>query len=133
MVFEVLSSTELANGPTGSVVRIGGRCMAGTVGDIPPPSLLVDGLRITARERRPIRVTPVWTPFALTYPIPAGTPSGGWMLEIAPPSNAALEAASRALEAVEAIHARIDQLEARLGALDAAHRDEPSRQPAVTP
>ena len=39
------------------------------------------------------------------------------MLEVAPPSDAALDAATRALETLEAIHARIDQLEARLAAL----------------
>jgi len=117
MVFEVLSSTELAAGPSGRVVRIGGRCMAGAVGDVPPPSLLVGGLRITPRERARLRVGPVWTPFALTFAIPAGTPGGGWMLEVAPPSDATLDAATRALEAVEAIHARIDQLEARVDAL----------------
>jgi hypothetical protein len=119
MVFEVLSSTELATGPTGSVVRIGGRCMAGEVGDVAPPSLLVGGLRIAPRERGSVRVTPVWSPFALTYAVPAGTPADGWMLEVAPPSNATLETANRALEAVEAIHARIDQLEARVAALRA--------------
>jgi hypothetical protein len=117
MVFEVLSSTVLASGPTGSVVRIGGRCMAGSVGDVPPPKLLAGGLRIAPREREQIRVTPAWSPFALTYALPAGTPADGWMLEVAPPSDAMLDAATRALEAVEAIHARIDQLESRLAAL----------------
>src|SRR3954447_10218729 len=114
MVFEVLSSTELASGPSGSVVRIGGRCMAGALGDVPAPSLLVGGLRISPRERAPLHVGPTWTPFALTYAIPPGTPPTGWELEVAPPSTASLDAAARALEAVEAIHARIDQLEARL-------------------
>ena len=133
MVFEVLSSTELATGPAGSVVRIGGRCMAGTVGDVSPPSLLVGGLRIAPRERRSVRVGPVWSPFALTYAIPAGTPAHGWMLEVAPPSNVALEAASRALEAVEGIHARIDRLEARIAALRATRLDDPTLKPAVTP
>ncbi|TML07434.1 MAG: hypothetical protein E6G41_04625 [Actinobacteria bacterium] len=117
MVFEVLSSTLLASGPAGSVVRIGGRCMAQTVGDVPPPKLLVGGLRISPRERASIRVTPEWSPFAVTYPLPAQTPAQGWMLEVAPPSDAALDAATRALETLEAIHARIDQLEARLAAL----------------
>jgi hypothetical protein len=129
MVFEVLSSTELATGPAGSVVRIGGRCMAGAVGEVPPPSLLVGGLRIAPRERGPVHVGPVWSPFALTFAIPAHTPPGDWLLEVAPPSDAALDAANRALEAVEGIHARIDQLEARLAAL----RDQPSLQAAVTP
>src|SRR5438874_2305759 len=104
MVFEVLSSTLLASGPAGSVVRIGGRCMAPAVGDVPPPKLLVGGLRVASREHEPIRVTPVWSPFALTYPIPLGTPADGWMLEVAPPSDAALDAATRALETIEAIH-----------------------------
>jgi len=124
MVFEVLSSTLLASGPSGSVVRIGGRCMAGSVGDVPPPSLLVGGLRIAPRERDHLRVTPTWSPFALTYGVPADTPAGGWMLEVAPPSDAALDAATRALESVEAIHARIDQLEARLEGLGAARTDD---------
>ena len=99
MVFEVLSSTVLASGPAGSVVRIGGRCMAGTVGDVPPPKLLVGGLRISPRERPSIRVTPAWTPFALTYPIPSANTvrvAGG--SRSAPPSDAALDAATRALE-----------------------------------
>jgi hypothetical protein len=126
MVFEVLSSTELAAGPSGRVVRIGGRCMAGAVGDVPPPSLLVGGLRIVPRERAHVHVGPTWTPFALTFAIPAGTPGGGWMLEVAPPSDATLDAATSALEAVEAIHARIDQLEARLDALRAASSDAES-------
>ena len=117
MVFEVLSSTLLASGPAGSVVRIGGRCMAQTVGDVPPPKLLVGGLRISPLELSSIRVTPEWSPFAVTYPLPAQTPAQGWMLEVAPPSDAALDAATRALETLEAIHARIDQLEARLAAL----------------
>jgi hypothetical protein len=116
MVFEVLSSTELASGPSGSVVRIGGRCMAGAVGEVPPPSLLAGGVRIAPREHEPLRVSPTWSPFALTFAIPAGSPMSGWMLEVAPPSTASIEAAARALEAVEAIHARIDQLEARLAA-----------------
>jgi hypothetical protein len=116
MVFEVLSSTELASGPGGSVIRIGGRCMAGDVADVLPPSLLAGGLRITPREREPLRVSPTWSPFALTFAIPAGSPMSGWMLEVAPPSTASIDAAARALEAVEAIHARIDQLEARLAA-----------------
>jgi hypothetical protein len=114
MVFEILSSTLIASGPAGSVVRIGGRCMADGVGDVAPPRLLVGGLRVSPRERKPIRVTPVWSPFALTYPIPAQTPAHGWMLEVAPPSDAALDAATSALQAIEAIHARIDQLETRL-------------------
>ena len=134
MVFEVLSSTLLASGPAGSVVRLGGRCMAGGVGDVPPPKLLVGGLRIAPREAGQIRVTPIWSPFALTYPLPAGTPASGWMLEVAPPSDAALDAATRALETVEAIHARIDQLEARLAALhDEPHGDDLTLQPAATP
>jgi hypothetical protein len=116
MVFEVLSSTELASGPSGTVVRIGGRCRAGAVSDVPPPSLLAGGLRIAPREREALHVGPVWSPFALTYAVPAGTAPDGWELEVAPPSTASLEAATRALEAVEAIHARIDQLEARLAA-----------------
>src|SRR5215207_7245451 len=125
MVFEVLSSTELATGPAGSVVRIGGRCMAGALGDVPPPSLLVGGLRIAPRERDPIHIGPAWSPFALTYAIPADTPPGEWLLEVAPPSDAALDAANRALEAVEGIHARIDQLAARVAAL----RDGSSLRP----
>ena len=116
MVFEVLSSTELASGPGGSVVRIGGRCMAGALGDVAPPSLLAGGLRIAPREHASLRIGPTWTPFALTYAIPAGTPPAGWLLEVAQPPTASLESAMRALEAVEAIHARIDQLEARLDA-----------------
>ena len=120
MVFEVLSSTELASGRSGSVVRIGGRCMAGDVGEVPPPSLLTGGLRITPREHEPLRVSPTWSPFALTFAIPAGSPMSGWMLEVAPPTTASIDAAARALEAVEAIHARIDQLEARLAAQDEA-------------
>jgi hypothetical protein len=128
MVFEVLSSTELASGPSGRVVRIGGRCMAGALGDVPPPSLLAGGLRIAPREHESLRVGPTWSPFALTYAIPAGTATTGWQLEVAPPSSASVEAAARALEAVEAIHARIDQLEARLNSRDAA-----GSQPAFTP
>jgi hypothetical protein len=117
MVFEVLSSTELASGPSGRVVRIGGRCMAGAVGDVPPPALLAGGLRIPPRERAAVRVGPTWSPFALTYALPPETPASGWMLEVAPPSDTALDAATHALESVEAIHARIDRLEARLAAL----------------
>ena len=133
MVFEVLSSTLLASGPAGSVVRIGGRCIADTVADVPPPKLLVGGLRLTARERESIRVTPVWSPFALTYPIPADTPAQGWMLEVSPASDGALDAATRALETVEAIHARIDQLEARLAVPgDEPRHDEPPLRPAAT-
>jgi hypothetical protein len=116
MVFEVLSSTELASGPSGRVVRVGGRSMAGAVADVPPPSLLAGGLRIAPREHEPLHVGPNWSPFALTYAIPAGTEPSGWLLEVAPPSTASTEAAVRALEALEAIHARIDQLEARLEA-----------------
>jgi hypothetical protein len=133
MVFEVLSSTELAAGPAGSVVRIGGRCMAGGVGDVPPPSLLVGGMRIAPRERGSVRVGPVWAPFALTYAIPADTPPGDWRLEVAPPSDAALDAANRALEAVEGIHARIDQLETRVEALRNARRDQLSLHPTADP
>jgi hypothetical protein len=133
MVFEVLSSTLLASGPAGSVVRVGGRCLAPSVSDVPPPKLLVGGLRIAPRERDAIRVTPVWSPFALTYPLPNGTPADGWILEVAPPSDAALDAASHALEAVEAIHARIDQLEARLAALREDHGEDTSLLRAATP
>jgi hypothetical protein len=132
MVFEVLSSTELAAGPSGRVVRVGGRCMAGAVGDVPPPSLLAGGLRIAPRERDSLRVTPTWTPFALTFAIPPDTPAGDWMLEVAPPSDAALDAAERALESVEAVHARIDQLEGRLAALR-EERGDGALQPLVTP
>jgi hypothetical protein len=120
MVFEVLSSTELASGPSGRVVRIGGRCMAGAIGDVPPPSLLAGGLRVAPREHEPLHVGPNWSPFALTYAIPAGTEPSGWLLEVAPPSSALTEAATRALGAVEAIHARIDQLEARVEAGNSA-------------
>lgn len=132
MVFEVLSSTLLASGPAGSVVRIGGRCTAQTVGDVPPPKLLVGGLRISPRERASIRVTPEWSPFAVTYPLPAQTPAQGWMLEVAPPSDAALDAATQALETLEAIHARIDQLEARLEALHKPRDDDRAFAPAAT-
>jgi hypothetical protein len=132
MVFEVLSSTLLASGPSGRVVRVGGRCMAGAVGDVAPPSLLAGGLRIAPRERDALRVSPTWTPFALTFAIPPDTPAGDWMLEVAPPSDAALDAAERALEAVEAIHARIDQLEGRLAALR-EDRGDGALQPLVTP
>ena len=133
MVFEVLSSTELACGPGGGVVRIGGRCMSGELGDVPPPSLLAGGLRISAREHEPLRVGPTWTPFALTYAIPAGTPSTGWLLEVAPPSTITVEVAARALEAVEAIHARIDQLEKRLAALGDEHSEQLSLQSVLMP
>jgi hypothetical protein len=133
MVFEVLSSTLLASGPAGSVVRIGGRCMAPDVGDVPPPKLLVGGLRVAPREHESIRVTPVWSPFALTYPLPLGTPAEGWMLEVAPPSDAALDAATQALETLEAIHARIDQLEARLAALREDRGEDTSLLRAATP
>jgi hypothetical protein len=134
MEFEILSSTMLSTGPAGSVVRIGGRCMAPVVGDVPPPKLLVGGLRVSAREREPIRVTPAWTPFAYTYPIPNGTPPHGWRLEVGPPSDAALDVATRALETIEAIHARIDQLESRLAALnDEPPGDDAALQPAITP
>jgi hypothetical protein len=128
MVFEVLSSTELASGPSGRVVRIGGRCTAGAIGDVPPPSLLAGGMRITPREHEPLHVGPAWSPFALTYAIPAGTEPSGWLLEVAPPSSVLTEAATRALEAVEAIHARIDQLEARVEAGNRA-----SSQPVFMP
>jgi hypothetical protein len=128
MVFEVLSSTELASGPSGRVVRIGGRCMAGAIGDVPPPSLLAGGMRIPPREHEPLHVGPTWSPFALTYAIPAGTEPSGWLLEVAPPSSVLTEAATRALEAVEAIHARIDQLEARVEAGNRA-----SSQPVFMP
>jgi hypothetical protein len=132
MVFEVLSSTELASGPSGRVVRIGGRCMADGVGDVPPPALLVDGLRIAPRERAVVHVGPIWSPFALTYLIPPDTPASGWMLEVAPASDAALNAATHALESVEAIHARIDRLEARLAALRApSDNDSSSLLPAL--
>ena len=131
MVFEVLSSTELASGPTGSVVRIGGRCMASAVGDVSPPSLLVGGQRIPPRERAPIHLTPIWAPFALTYVIPPDTPPGGWMLEVSPQSSAALDAATRALEAVEGIHARIDQLEERVAALRASRQEAPPLETAI--
>jgi hypothetical protein len=127
MVFEVLSSTELASGPSGRVVRVGGRCMAGALGDVPPPSLLAGDLRIAPREHEPLHIGPNWSPFALTYAIPAGTEPSGWLLEVAPPSTASTEAAVRALEALEAIHARIDQLEARL---QAANRG--ATEPAFT-
>jgi hypothetical protein len=133
MVFEVLSSTELATGPGGSVVRIGGRCMAGTVGAVPPPALLAGGLRIAPREREPIAVAPTWEPFALTYAVPPGVPRDDWRLEVAPPSDAALDAATRALEAVEGIHARLDQLEARLASLHEPRDGCIPLQPAVTP
>jgi hypothetical protein len=116
MVFEVLSSTELASGPSGSVVRIGGRCMAGGVIDVAPPWLLAGGLRLEPREHEALHVGPTWSPFALTYAVPPGTQREGWQLEVARPSAVSLEAASRALDAIEAIHARIDQLEARLAA-----------------
>lgn len=132
MVFEVLSSTVLSSGPAGSVVRVGGRCMAGTVGDVPPPKLLVGGLRISPRERPSLRVTPAWTPFALTYPIPNGTPPSGWRLEVGPPTDAALDAATRALETIEAIHARIDQLEARLGRSELQPDELVEQRDAVT-
>jgi len=127
MVFEVLSSAELASGPSGRVVRIGGRCMAGALGDVQPPSLLAGGLRIAPREHEQLHIGPTWSPFALTYAIPAGVEPVGWQLEVAPPSSASVEAAARALEAVEAIHARIDQLEARLGTGSAA-----AAEPAFT-
>jgi hypothetical protein len=134
MVFEVLSSTVLASGPAGSVVRVGGRCMAEIVGDVLPPKLLVGGLRIAPRERPSIRVTPDWTPFALTYLVPSDTPSKGWRLEVGPPSDVTLDAATRALETVEAIHARIDQLEARLAARgDEPPRDDVALRSAATP
>jgi hypothetical protein len=133
MVFEVLSSTELASGPSGRVVRIGGRCMAGGVGDVAPPALLVGGLRIAPRERAVVHVGPISTPFALTYLIPPDTAASGWMLEVAPASNGALDAATHALESVEAIHARIDQLEARLAALRERRDDALSFQSVLTP
>jgi hypothetical protein len=127
MVFEVLSSTELASGPSGSVVRIGGRCRADAVGDVAAPSLLAGSVRIAPREHEPLHLGPSWSPFALTYAVPPGAPRDGWLLEVARSSTTSLEAASRALDAVEAIHARIDQLEARLSA-DAV----PGRVPAST-
>jgi hypothetical protein len=58
----------------------------------------------------------------MTYPIPKATPAEGWRLEVAPPSDAALDAATRALETVEAIHARIDRLESRLEADELVER-----------
>lgn len=129
MVFEVLSSTELASGPSGSLVRVGGRCMAGSIADVAPPSLLAGGLRIAPREQEPLQIGPAWSPFALTYVVPAGAQMTGWLLEVAPPSTASIETATRALEAVEAIHARIDEIEARL-----ARRDEAAPlHPLFTP
>jgi hypothetical protein len=107
--------------------------MAPAVGDVAPPSLLVGGRRLAPRERESIRLTPVWTPFALTYLIPADTPPCGWMLEVSPQSSAALDAATRALEAVEGIHARIDQLEERVAALRGSKDEAPSLESAITP
>jgi hypothetical protein len=60
-------------------------------------------------------------------------PRDGWLLEVAPPSDAALDAATRALEAVEGIHARLDQLEARLASLHEPRDGCIPLQPAVTP
>jgi hypothetical protein len=114
MVFEVRSSTEVATGPTGRVVRIGGRCRADATGEVSPPSLLAGGVRLAPHERAAVHVGPAWSPFALTYSVPPDAPAEGWLLEVAPPSNPELAAACRALEAIEAIHARLDLIEARV-------------------
>src|SRR5947209_7796316 len=98
MEFEVCSSTEVATGPQSRLVRVGGRCRADAVGQVAPPALLVDGLRVRARERTPIRLGPAWSPFALSYVLPQEIAGDGWMLEVAPPSDPQLEAACRALE-----------------------------------
>jgi hypothetical protein len=118
MVFEVRSSTEVATGPTGRVVRIGGRCRADAAGEISPPSLLVGGARLTAHEGAALHVGPAWSPFALTYSVPPDVPADGWLLEVAPASNPELFAACRALEAIEAIHASLDLIEARVASWD---------------
>jgi hypothetical protein len=130
MLFEARSSTEVATGPTGRLVRVGGRARAQTDVEVTPPSLLADGLRIAPQELAPLRLGWAWTPFALTYEVPAEAPREGWLLEVAAPPDPALAAASRALEAVEAVHARIDALEATVarlrgaGARQADLRDE---------
>jgi hypothetical protein len=117
MVFEARSSTEVSAGPTGRVVRIGGRARAQADVEVTPPSLLADGQRIAPQERAPLRLGQAWAPFALSYEVPAGVPREGWLLEVAPPPGPELAAASRALEAIEAIHARIDTLEAMVARL----------------
>jgi hypothetical protein len=114
MVFEALSSTEVASGPTGRVVRIGGRCRADAAGEVSPPSLLVGGVRLAPHEGAALHLGPAWSPFALTYSVPPDIPADGWLLEVAPPSNPELVAACRALEAIEAIHARLDLIEAKV-------------------
>jgi hypothetical protein len=114
MVFEALSSTEVATSPAGRLVRIGGRCRADATGEVSPPSLLAGGVRLAPHERAAVHVGPAWSPFALTYSVPPDAPAEGWLLEVAPPSNPELAAACRALEAIEAIHARLDLIEARV-------------------
>jgi hypothetical protein len=134
MVFEVRSSTEVATGPAGRVVRIGGRCRADAVAEVSPPSLLAGGVRLAPHEGTALRVAPAWSPFALTYSVPPDVPAYGWLLEVAPPSNPELVAAGRALEAIEAIHARLDLIEARVTQLIVPRgTDSPAYHSPLTP
>jgi hypothetical protein len=93
---------------------VGGRARAEADVEVTPPALLAGGLRIAAHELLPLRLGPAWTPFALTYEVPADVPREGWQLEVAPPPDPSLAAAFHALEAIEAVHARIDALEAKV-------------------
>jgi hypothetical protein len=126
MWFEARSSTEIATGRTGRLVRVGGRARARSDVEVTPPALLADGLRIAATELLPLRLGPAWTPFALTYEVPANVPREGWLLEVAPPPDPSLAAALRALEAIEAVHARIDSLEAKLARVQRSDAPSPS-------
>ncbi|MDX6655712.1 MAG: hypothetical protein QOH62_505 [Solirubrobacteraceae bacterium] len=114
MWFEARSSTEIETGPSGRVVRVGGRARAEANVEVAPPLLLAGGHRIAAHELLPLRLGPAWTPFALTYAVPVDVPREGWLLEVPPPPDPSLAAAFHALEAIEAVHARIDSLEAKL-------------------
>ena len=126
MVFEVLSSTELASGPSGQR-RAHRRPVHGRRRRRRPAARAARRRPADrpARARRDPRHADLVAVRA-DLPDPADTPADGWMLEVAPPSDAMLDAATRALETVEAIHARIDQLEARV---ERCGNDERCRSP----
>jgi hypothetical protein len=126
MWFEARSSTEITTGPTGRLVRVGGRARAQADVEVTPPVLVAGTLRIAAHELLPLRLGPAWTPFALTYEVPADAPREGWLLEVPPPPDPSLATAFRALEAIEAVHARIDSLEAKLARVRRSDTPSPS-------
>ena len=117
MVFEVLSCTEIGLSATERTVRLGGRCRAGAPMRISPPSLKAGGLRLPAREDVPLALTPQWSPFELTFAVPPDVPPEGWLLEVAPDTEPELEVARRALHSVDALHTRLDEIEARMARL----------------